>query len=101
MTGKSQQLAENFSNNLNDFHALEIATLAFNLILTSQLLHAPRAQQPIADLPRNKSTSSTNSSTSRRVVHHLASRGQRLITRATSPEFKVCNGDVLACSDND
>jgi hypothetical protein len=79
--------------------------LPSNLIPTCQLLRAPRAQQPAADLPRNRSASSTRSSTSCRVVHHSAPRGQQqrqqLMTGATGPEFEVCDGDVLACSDSD
>jgi hypothetical protein len=69
-------------------HALEMATLAFKPYTYKPT--APRAQQPTADLPRNRSTSSTSSSTSRRVVHHLAPYGQQLMTEATSLEFEVC-----------
>jgi len=50
--------------------------LLSNRIPTCQLLRAPRAQQPAADLPRNKSASSTSSSRLGRAVHHSARRGQ-------------------------
>ena len=79
--------------------------LPSNLIPTCQLLRAPRAQQPAADLPRNRSVSSTSSSTSCRVVHHSVPRSQQQrqqpMMGTTGPEFKVYHGDVLACSDSD
>jgi len=92
----NQQPAENFSNTLSHFHAPRWPLLPSNLIPTSQLLRAPRAQQPTADLPRNKSAPSTSSSTSRRIVHHSAPRGPAANNGGTGPEFEVCNRDVLA-----
>lgn len=94
----------NFSTTPNHFHALEMATFAFKpQYPTSQLLRAPRAQQPAANLPRNKPASSTSSSTSSRAVHHSArhdqqQRQQPMMMGATGPEFEG-TGTVYGRSD--
>ncbi|TVY36208.1 hypothetical protein LOCC1_G008729 [Lachnellula occidentalis] len=63
--------------------------LPSNLIPTCQLLRAPRALQPAANLYRNKSASSTSSSTSFRAVHHSARYDeQQLMMGATGTEFE-------------